>query len=266
MRPFIESELSQMRVSLYDGFQFPEHLHTQLEMIYLFSGSAEMIVDSKCVRLSPGDLAVSFPNTVHGYRSTKSPAQGLMMIIAPEYCSDFKQQLLNTKPEQALVPKSLLRSDVAQVARAIASEYITGNDDAVQRAYIQVILARVMPVLTLRPNTSSGEGEEELLRRAMIYLSTHWLEAVTLNDLARELGVSKYHLSRQFSERLHTNFRTYVNSLRVERAQQLLRGTNASVTDICFDCGFESQRTFNRAFFQLTGAAPRQYRQYAEKS
>lgn len=263
MKPFFEKRLSRMRVSLYDGFQFPEHLHTQLEMMFLFSGTAQMLVDGVNYTVKPGDLVLSFPNIVHGYRQSTGDAHGLMMILSSECCVDFHSQLMNSCPVVPLIHKEALRPDVQQVARAIEQEYMTGNNETVQRAYMQVILARAMPQLKLKPQSSAGE--QELLRRAMSYLSTHWKEPITLNDLAQAMGASKYHLSHLFSNRLHTNFRTYVNALRVERAQQLLRGSDASITDICYECGFESQRTFNRAFQQLIGSTPRMYRLYADK-
>ena len=57
-----------------------------------------------------------------------------------------------------------------------------------------------------------------------------------------------------------TSFNQYVNSLRVNLAQNLLRSTKKSVLDICYECGFDSQRTFNRAFKELCGASPSAYR------
>lgn len=263
MKPFFEKRLSRMRVSLYDGFAFPEHLHTQLEMMYLFSGSCEVLLDGECHSMGPGDLMLAFPNIVHGYKLSPSDTRGLMMILSPECWGEFHAQLMNNNPEVPLLRKGQLSKDMPRVTRAIFDEYLDGNDEAVLRAYMQVILARALPLLRLRPQ--SFAGEQELLRRAMSHISTHFREPIKLGELAHELGASKYHLSHLFSSRLHTNFRAYVNALRVECAQQMLRGTDTSITDICYDCGFESQRTFNRAFQLQTGSTPRLYRLYADK-
>lgn len=258
MKPFFEERMERMRVLVYDGFAFPEHLHTQLEMMFLFSGSAEMVLDGEPFQMQPGDLALVFPGVAHGYRMSDAAANGLMMILSPEYAGGFHQQLTLSCPESPIIRAAALHPDVERVCRIVAEESMSGNDEAVQRAYLQVILARTLPGLGLRPQP--GGAEQELLRRAMAHLSKSFLGPITLSELARALGASKYHLSHLFSSRLRTNFRAYVNALRVERAQQLLRGTNASITEICYECGFESQRTFNRAFQQLTGTTPRLYR------
>ena len=50
-------------------------------------------------------------------------------------------------------------------------------------------------------------------------------------------------------------------ALRVERARLLLTGTAAPITQICYECGFENQRTFNRAFLAACGTTPTRYRE-----
>ena len=78
--------------------------------------------------------------------------------------------------------------------------------------------------------------------------------------LAQALNVSPFQLSRVFSERLHMGFNEYLNALRVDYARELLRETDLPITQLAFECGFESQRTFNRAFREQTGQSPRQFR------
>ena len=95
----------------------------------------------------------------------------------------------------------------------------------------------------------------------MRYLGEHFDQPLSLDALSRALGASKYHLSHLFSERLGMNFRSYLNALRVERARLLLTGTAAPITQICYECGFENQRTFNRAFLAACGTTPTRYRE-----
>jgi AraC-like DNA-binding protein len=78
--------------------------------------------------------------------------------------------------------------------------------------------------------------------------------------MSRDLGVSRSHLSHTFSQRLGTNFRSYVNALRIDQACEMLKGTEDSVTHIAYECGFESQRTFNRVFMEQCGLSPSEYR------
>lgn len=63
-----------------------------------------------------------------------------------------------------------------------------------------------------------------------------------------------------FAKTFHCNFNTYVNGVRLNYVAALLQDTNESITKLCFDCGFESQRTFNRVFKERYKITPREYR------
>lgn len=105
----------------------------------------------------------------------------------------------------------------------------------------------------------------DLTTRLIEYLSLHFRQPLTLDDVAHDLGVSRYHLSRVFSQRLGSSFPDYLSFLRLNEAQELLSGTDRSVSDICLDCGFTSQRSFNRAFQKLFLTTPRQFRATRQK-
>ena len=88
----------------------------------------------------------------------------------------------------------------------------------------------------------------------------HYRQPLLAKQVAAELGITQSHLARIFSKRLHTGFNEYVNKLRIQMAQDLLCTTNRPITDIMLDTGFESQSTFNRAFREIHGISPREYR------
>ena len=75
-----------------------------------------------------------------------------------------------------------------------------------------------------------------------------------------DLGVSKYVLSRLFSKTFHRNFNQYLNAARLNYACHRLENTRDSITNICLDSGFESQRTFNRVFKERYKISPSDYR------
>ena len=78
--------------------------------------------------------------------------------------------------------------------------------------------------------------------------------------MAKKFGVSKYVLSRVFSSTLHTNFNQYLNEYRLNYVVLLLEHTDMMITDICLESGFQSQRTFHRAFQKKFRKTPREYK------
>ena len=78
--------------------------------------------------------------------------------------------------------------------------------------------------------------------------------------MAKDLGISKYALSRVFSSTFHTNFNQYLNEQRLNYVVSMLEDTDLPITDVCLEAGFQSQRTFNRAFKERYKKTPREYR------
>ena len=81
-----------------------------------------------------------------------------------------------------------------------------------------------------------------------------------MGSLAAALSLSEGHISHLFTYRLHQSFPDYINALRTNEAIRLLRNPKISISDVCTSCGFNSIRTFNRAFLKQYGISPSQYR------
>ena len=86
-----------------------------------------------------------------------------------------------------------------------------------------------------------------------------------LEQLARRLGVSRYHLIRAFRRAYGLTPHQYLTLRRVERAKGLLATSALTVTEICFDVGFQSPGSFSALFRRAVGQAPRAYRQVAQR-
>jgi AraC-like DNA-binding protein len=100
----------------------------------------------------------------------------------------------------------------------------------------------------------------DLSNRVLTYLSLNFREQISLDQLSEAMGVSRFHLSHLFSNKLGIGFKEYLNNLRVECAKSILRSTDVPVADVYAASGFENQRTFNRVFRDSTGQSPRNYR------
>ena len=85
-------------------------------------------------------------------------------------------------------------------------------------------------------------------------------EMVSLAQLEEDLHISKHYISHLFGDKLNIGFNDYINSLRITYAARLLRETNDPIIDVSENSGFNSLRTFNRAFKKHIGVSPRDYR------
>jgi AraC-like DNA-binding protein len=97
------------------------------------------------------------------------------------------------------------------------------------------------------------------LRRARDLADRHYAEALDIDTLAAAAGVSKYHFIRCFASVYGTTPARYLTERRIERAQDLLRATNLTVTEICTMVGFASLGSFSSRFTDLVGVSPSAY-------
>jgi AraC-like DNA-binding protein len=98
------------------------------------------------------------------------------------------------------------------------------------------------------------------LRRARDHIDRHYRSPLCLDDLAKVAGVSKYHFARAFFRTYGETPIRYLTRRRIERAQDLLRAANLTVTEICMLVGFSSLGSFSTRFNQLVGESPTAYR------
>ncbi len=94
------------------------------------------------------------------------------------------------------------------------------------------------------------------LRRAKDHADRNFAEPLTLEDLAAVATISKYHFLRLFRAVYGRTPSAYVSERRVERAQDLLRTTNLTVTEVCHAVGYSSLGSFSSGFAAITGETP----------
>jgi AraC-like DNA-binding protein len=104
------------------------------------------------------------------------------------------------------------------------------------------------------------EDRNRRMLRARDTMDRAYAHPLDIPALARVAHVSPAHFSRQFRATFGETPHRYLQRRRVERAMDLLRETDRSVTEICFDVGFGSLGTFSRTFRAVVGESPSRYR------
>src|SRR5437899_11969178 len=104
------------------------------------------------------------------------------------------------------------------------------------------------------------EGLNRRLRRARDAMDRAYAEPLDVRAVAAVAHISEAHVIRTFRAVFGETPHRYLQRRRVERSMFLLRETDRSVTDICFDVGFSSRGTFSRTFREIVGEAPSDYR------
>lgn len=253
---FYEQHAKAVRIAQGNDLNFYAHLHRQVEFYLQTEGCQQMTIDGQTRLLQPGEAALVLPNRVHSYQAHPGDRH-FLGIVDISAAGEYAPQLLSSS-----CPSPFLTADQVHPDIKHCCEALTGGvepDSALARAYISVLLGRLTEKLPLRP--AAQAAGRDTARNLLLYITEHIAEPISLDVLSKSLFINKYSISRIFSEQIGCNLHTYVNALRVELAQNLLRDPNMNTSDLIAKCGFESERTFYRTFREHCGMTPRQYRQ-----
>ena len=111
------------------------------------------------------------------------------------------------------------------------------------------------------PQATPGTGTRAAsLQRAVAFIEANSDSNLTLDQVAREAGMSKCHFCRVFKAHTGITFRDHLNRRRIVRATELLQDQERSVTDVCLEVGFNDMSHFARVFRRLTGHPPSRFR------
>lgn len=255
--------LLENRQERYDSFisagvNFPLHHHQQLELYYVMDGAVEVTVRQEKRILCAGELAVIFPHQMHSYHTLERESLTFCIICDASLCGSHANTIAKYHPASPYIQSTDLHPNATYALAELMKEHRTPENPDINAPLIQLILARTLPQFSLHKNSS--RDSLDLTYQIVYLIGEQFKEPLSLNALAHQIGISKYHLSHVFSEKMGMGFNEYVNRIRLNYAVDQLHNTSKSIADISLESGFESERTFYRTFKSQYQITPLQYR------
>ncbi len=262
---FPKYELRSSSVSLLHltpHMEYPARFHKQVEIGFVTEGILNLSVAGKEYRLRENDLYIAFPNLVHGI--TPSRAHGIVVIADCALFPAYQQKLTRLQPKEAVLHCKKEDGIVRQIMERLGALFAHQNYSRYEPIFLGYIGALLGEILT-RMELEERSGDSDLLQSLMVSLYNSYTEDISLESISKELGYSKWYVSKLIAATFRCNFRFLVNSFRISMAQSLLLTSQKSVSDIAFECGFRNQSSFNRVFLSTTGLTPSVFRQMGGK-
>jgi AraC-like DNA-binding protein len=254
---------------------YPAHRHDFLEFLYVIEGTGCEIINGTPHRLKPGAFTLILPHQIHEIR----PDLGNTLIL---YNCDFDMALLfdtNFDPgvhrlldedKQPATPFVQFEDADAQwmeqTIRDMQLEYRGTNSwrNTLLRIKLMELLIRFdryrrrADVTTLNAATFPDAGS---LLPVIRYIHEHYREEITLQDIAAKLHVSPSNLSKRFKKQIGRSFVVFLHEVRTRHACSLLLSTGMSISQISYEVGYGSYKTFSRVFYEVKGMTPSAYRE-----
>lgn len=218
--------------------------------------------------LKPGGVVT---NEVRWKSLSSQPMQTLHIYLKHDLFSRTAQEATNRDPARlALFGRAGFQDPLlAQIGLALQREL--EHPTAAGKLYVQ-IAAQMLAVHLFCHYTSGGEPikdpsqglTHQQLKRVVDCVQAHLCQELSLEVLAEQTGLSSYHFARLFRQTTGESPHQFVLRQRVERAQRLLKETDAPLAHIALESGFANQSHFTRIFKRHLGLTPRTYRQKQE--
>lgn len=256
------SKLADCTMFIVDMVYRPMHLHKELELCVVLSGSCRVSTDRQSFEAGPGEILLFDAGSSHELCASGAPARLLTLQISNSFCARFYPQIRSIRfgcrgPEQL---PALRRAMLLAL-----SNYLRDTPEApfACMAQINAIFAILLGgtpyrVLSDTENMTQTRNAERM-HRILHYLETHYSEPVRLSEIAEREGLTQTYLSHLFREQLHIPFQDYLGRLRLEAAMLLLRQSDTTLTDAAYACGFSDPKYLNRSFQKNLGMSPRQW-------
>ena len=260
-----------------DGISYvPPHFHEDLELIHLLSGELSVTVNQKKFTIYPGDTVLFNTNTIHYTLSERADTTAHVLLLPYEH---LRRCLPN--PESFPFELPLLSRDEADPIKkeglqklssllAAACKLCQEQPDFYQAQILSLIYELIYLLCTTFPGSgkNAAPGKEyrhyDRLRAVTAYIHEHYMEPLTLDELAAQISVTPAYLSRFFKNSLHLTITEYLTSVRMEHAYTDLITTDYSIREISENNGFSSYAFFVRKFKEAYRTTPLKVRKASE--
>jgi AraC-like DNA-binding protein len=241
------------------------NFHHRFELVSVLDTAAPARIDRTTYDLHPGECALIFPNQFHHFMDVARERLDWLFITFELQNHDAIRALHNSPRVHDATSLALLSELVEEFVQPRS-----GQRDTLEISYkLSRLLLHLLECPTLpgerRDIHSSDDVRDVILESINRYVRANLSRAVTIADIAGELGYSVSHLRAVFRDRLGVSLGKYMRESRLSEAAQLLQSSGLNVSDIGERCGFESLYAFSRAFRKAYGIPPRTYRQLVQE-
>ncbi|MDA3846394.1 MAG: AraC family transcriptional regulator [Vallitaleaceae bacterium] len=253
------------------------HWHSDLELIWMLKGSVRLQLSKDDCIINSGDLYLLNTNEVHCLRHTTDDNLLLAIQINEAIASHYFESLLNVNFEaQHFSTQNDLSIFIKKSLAAIMLNTVHGEPTDLMAAVggIHILMARLIKEVPFKELDKQvgrlKQNELDRLKKVIGYVNEHYTEKISLQQLADEAYISRYHLSHFIKDKLGIGFQSFVNLIRMEKAVTAIIDTDEKILDISEKCGFSDVKYLNKLLkeeYHLTGKQLRShYQNRVEKS
>ena len=256
------SFLNIFTVCRYTDSAIPPHFHNNLELIVVTEGNSSVILGNTVYDIKKGEAILAFSYQIHGFTVDKA-SDVLVVTFHKDIVKAFYRPTVGKHPIDPVFKLSNATFDYLTAKLCVSSgqgEFYSSLSTALElkaKSCLYAVCAEFLEQVTFE----ESKGDQDTITIGVLqYIAENYRDNITLQSVSDALGYNYQYVSRIFNTSTGYNFKNVLNQYRFEHAKQLLHETDMAITDVAFESGFQSLRTFNRVCFEMYETSPKQLR------
>lgn len=237
-----------------EGVSWP-HYHSLYEIYFLEEGNCTYFIDNKVYNVQSGDIVIIPDGIIHHTKYDNIKHSRILINCKRAYIPEPMR--LNISSGNYLYRNPFIVDEIRKTLEKIEVEY--NLNDSISDEVISCHTHSLFYLLMRNAETCIDiDDGNKIIEQAVAYIKENFSSDITLSSLAGKFSVSPEHFSRLFKKETGLGFSKYLNSLRLQYAEQLLRSSKGhSITQIAEICGFEDSNYFSKKFKEVYGNSPK---------
>lgn len=247
------------------------HFHPEWELLWVLDTPLSITGLQRDYLIQPGELILFPPNYPHEFHKMERPCTFLCM----QFSSKAYSSTANIRTEDIRLTEHLSKEDDRWLRRAMldaARAFFA--QDGLSSLFYQGMSALILHRLLLQlpshvmsaEELASTEQRNTRLLRLMQFVDENYMHKIRLSDFARQENRSVSYMSHFVKDTMNQTFQDYVNSVRFNRARQMIAEGTESLVSISVASGFSDYRYFSQTFLKTYGMTPAEYRRHARQT
>lgn len=230
----------------------PLHINPELEVVLVKEGSITVLLGKNEFQIGENQITVIPPYRIHGFKPSEE-TDALVYMFPNSMTSDF---FLLCKNKEFSQRTYTLDETTFHYAESTTEKY----RDTLGSFYEKSLLYLFLSEFTNGNSFTQMSFDSSNTSRIIEYIYENVQSEISLKSIASEFSVSETELNESILKYTGCGFKDFLDNMRIGRAINLLHYEGLNITEIAYESGFETPRTFNRTFLKLVGCSPSQYR------